>query len=265
VPETGNNLTAPVEGKEILSIRLSTDGFSFYIYNPLYNSTRLSVTKEVNASISITANLKSLFADMDILHAAYARVNIVVSGQRYTYVPQELLEHGQEEAVFHYNQRHVDNEAVLCNELQNCSATVIFGLDRSTLSFVREHFPSVGVYSQSALLCESFAVRSRQNAQRKLYVHFRGDGIDIFAFDQGNLLLANSYEVSREADISYYILATWQRLSLNQETDELYLAGQQDKWPAVSAELKRYVNRVNTMPEEADIDIQELNIDYANN
>ena len=44
-----------------LSIRLSTDGFSFSIYNPIHDDSLSIIEKEIDTSLSLTANLKAVF------------------------------------------------------------------------------------------------------------------------------------------------------------------------------------------------------------
>ena len=44
-----------------LSIRLSTDGFSFSIYNPIHDDSFSVIEKEIDTSLSLTANLKAVF------------------------------------------------------------------------------------------------------------------------------------------------------------------------------------------------------------
>ncbi len=48
-----------------LSIRLSTDGFSFSIYNPINDNSQSLFEKEVDTSLSLTANLKNVFHESD--------------------------------------------------------------------------------------------------------------------------------------------------------------------------------------------------------
>ena len=58
-----------------LSIRLSTDGFSFSIYNPINDNSQSLFEKEVDTSLSLTANLKNVFHESDFLSYSYKRVN----------------------------------------------------------------------------------------------------------------------------------------------------------------------------------------------
>ena len=60
-----------------LSIRLSTDGFSFSIYNPIHDNSLSTIEKETDTSLSLTANLKATFRESDFLNHSYKRVNIM--------------------------------------------------------------------------------------------------------------------------------------------------------------------------------------------
>jgi hypothetical protein len=213
----------------------------------------------------MTANLKREFQELSLLREEYRGVNVIVSGGRYTCVPQELFDGDGADTLYHYSQQRIDNEVVLVNMLKNSNAAVLFGVDRSTYNFVNEHFVNVRFYSQIALLNEYLSVKSRQGGlQHRMYVALRGEGIDLLCYAQGNLLLVNSFDTSRKADRIYYILATWKQLEFNQEIDELYLSGDRETRESMAKELRRYISHVQATTPEKNIDIQELNIDYAN-
>ena len=72
-----------------LSIRLSTDGFSFSIYNPIHDNSQSLFEKEVDTSLSLTANLKNVFHESDFLSYSYKRVNIMMANKRFTMIPLE--------------------------------------------------------------------------------------------------------------------------------------------------------------------------------
>ena len=75
-----------------LSIRLSTDGFSFSIYNPIHESSLSFFEKETNASLSLTANLKQFFRETEFLTLPYRRVNILMADKRFiTTIPQRKM------------------------------------------------------------------------------------------------------------------------------------------------------------------------------
>ena len=84
-----------------LSIRLSTDGFSFSVYNPLEECDFYFQTFAVNTQQSMAANVKAFLAQTAELKYTYRQVNILIHTARYTSVPLELFEDEQMETIFY--------------------------------------------------------------------------------------------------------------------------------------------------------------------
>ena len=171
-----------------LSIRLSTDGFSFSIYNPIHDSSLSFFEKEVEASLSLTANLKQAFRELDFLNHTYKRVNILMADKRFTLIPLELFEEEQAELLFYHNHQKRENETVIYNILKKNNVVVIFGIDKSTYAFLNEQYPEARFYSQSTPLIEYFSIKSRLGNSKKMYASVRKDAIDIYCFERGQLL-----------------------------------------------------------------------------
>ena len=95
-----------------LSIRLSTDGFSFSIFNPLGDGELSFHEHEVDTSLSLTANLKQAFREVEWLNHSFRRVNVLMANKRFTFIPLEFFEDEQTETVFYHNHPKQDNEVV---------------------------------------------------------------------------------------------------------------------------------------------------------
>ena len=232
-----------------LSIRLSTDGFSFSIYNPIHDDSLSIIEKEINASSSLTANLKTLFHESDFLNHPYKRVNIMMAGKRFTIAPLEL---------FYHNHQKKENETVLYNILRKNNVAVIFGIDKSAQTFLNEQYPEARFYSQSTPFIDYFSVKSRLGNSKKMYASIRKDGIDIYCFERGHLLLANSFECTHTEDRIYYLLYVWKQLEFNQERDELHLTGILPEKDVLMSELKKFILQVFIMNPATNIDMQAL-------
>ena len=63
-----------------LSIRLSTDGFSFSVFNPLGDGEFSYYDREVDESFSLTANLKQTFRELAWLERPFRRDNLTGFG-----------------------------------------------------------------------------------------------------------------------------------------------------------------------------------------
>ena len=100
-----------------LSIRLSTDGFSFSVFNPLVDSEPPYYDREVDESLSLTANLKQTFREVEWLNRPFRRVNVLSADKRHTFIPLEFFEDEQAETVFYHNHPKQENEIVQYNIL----------------------------------------------------------------------------------------------------------------------------------------------------
>ena len=241
-----------------LSIRLSTDGFSFSIYNPIHDDSFSVIEKEIDTSLSLTANLKAVFHESDFLGHSYKRVNIMLASKRFTIVPLDLFEEEQADLLFYHNHQKRENETVIYNILKKNNVVIVFGIDRSAYSFLTEQYPEARFYSQSTPLIEYFSVKSRLGNSKKMYVSVREEGIDIYCFERGHLLLANSFECSHTKDRIYYLLYAWKQLEFNQERDELHLTGTLPDKEILMNELRKFILQVFIMNPATNIDMQAL-------
>ena len=241
-----------------LSIRLSTDGFSFSIYNPIHDDSLSIIEKGIDPSLSLTANLKAVFHESDFLNHPYKRVNIMIADKRFTIVPLELFEEEQAELLFYHNHQKRENEAVRRNILQKNNVVIVFGIDKSAYTFLKEQYPEAHFYSQSTPLIDYFSVKSRLGNSKKMYTSIRQEGIDIYCFEKGRLLLANSFECTQTEDRIYYLLYVWKQLEFDQKRDELHLTGTLPDKEVLMNELKKFILQVFIMNPATNIDMQAL-------
>ena len=107
-----------------LSIRLSADGFSFSVFSPLGEGGLSFFDWKVEESLSLTANLKQTFREVEWLKHPYRRVNILMADKRFTLVPLEFFEDEQTETLFYHNHPKRENEIVQYNILRKNNVVV---------------------------------------------------------------------------------------------------------------------------------------------
>lgn len=238
-----NNIDINKSDLFTLSIRLSTDGFSFSIYNPVADHIFFE-RKDVDPVISFTANIKRIFKETEYLHASYKQVNVLLISRRYTFIPLDLFDEEQIETFFYYNHNFRENETVCYNILRKNNTVVLFGIDKSSYNFLKDKFESVALYSHFSPLIEFFTTDSRNDTYKKMYSYIRRDSVDIYCFDRGTLLLSNSYECKDENDRQYYILYIWKQLGLDQQADRLHLIGDPPYIDKIQKGLRRFIKEV---------------------
>lgn len=241
-----------------LSIRLSADGFSFSIYNPLTDDDFCFETHKVNASYSITANLKEILEREESLKHAYKYVNVLYDTSRFTSVPFELFEDEQMDAIFYHNFYKMDNEIVLCNILSKSNVAILFAIDKHAHQLLAERFPIARFFSTISPLTEYFIQRNRLGNNRKLYANIHQLSMEVFCYDKGKLLLINSFPCKQTADRIYYLLYIWQQLAYDQEKDEMHLTGEITNKEALVKELHNYLRQVFIISPAAEFNRSEI-------
>lgn len=241
-----------------LSIRLSTDGFSFSVFNPLENGKLSVFDRKVDESISLTANLKQAFRETEWLSRPFRQVNALIASKRFTFIPLEFFEDEQAEIIFYHNHPKQENEIVQYNILHKNNVVVLFATDKSICSFLREQYSNVKFYSQASPLIEFFSVKSRLGNSRKIYAHLQKESIELFAYERGRLLFANTFECKTTPDRIYYLLYVWRQLGLEQERDELHLTGNLHDKEQLLPELRKFIRQVFIMNPATNLDLQAI-------
>lgn len=242
-----------------LSIRLSAECFAYSVFRPSEDPAVTCCGYATNETLSLTANLKRMFREVESLRLPYRRVNVLMAGPRVTLMPLELFEDEQAESVFYYNFRPMENERVHYNILRQSNMVILFGMESSTCTFLADQHPSVRFYAQFTPLIEHFTTLSRQGDRRRMYLHLGPAEIEVCVYECGRLQAANVFPCRAMSDQLYYALSVWQLQHMDRERDELHLVGgSPDKREALQTQLKRYIRQV-TVPVPADhLDLQTI-------
>ena len=153
-----------------LSIRLSADGFSFSIYNPLTDNDFCFSQHIFQIGRHGISGVDRMRNKAEALKYPYKRVNILYDSPRFTPVPLELFEDEQMDTIFYHNfpKAKGNNEIVLCNVLGRSNVVILFAMDKHTHLLLTEHFPTARFFSTASPLTEYFARKSRLGNSRKL-------------------------------------------------------------------------------------------------
>ena len=247
----------------ILSIRLSTDGFSFSIYHPQQPEAVYFSSSPVNTQRSMAANVKAYLTETEELKHRFKQVNILIHTSRYTTLPLELYEDEQTDLLFYQNLPPQNNEVVLCNILGKSNLVILFGLDKLTHLFLTEHFPNARLFASVSPITEYLAHKVKPSDCvspiteylahkvkpsdcRKLFAIFHPESVEVIAFEKEKLLLLNTYSISGLNDSCYYLLNIWLQAGYNQEDDQLYICGNNrvPQWEELPLRLKKYIRKL---------------------
>lgn len=259
MPVTGNNSLSLKERdkylnvnteqytQHTLSIRLSADGFSFSVTSNTEKEAFQYETLRIQPNISLTANIKQFLQPIELLKQQFKHINILIDTPHYTTVPFELFEDEQTEAIYNHCHPQRLGEKVLYNILDRCNIVVLFAIDKSTYSLLKELYPQARIFASISPIIEHLAGKSRIGTNSKTFLHLNRRTTDILVFAHRQPLLVNTFSTQGSSDCSYYTLSIWEKLKLSQEYDELYLIGNQPHKEQVAEELRTYIKSVSIL------------------
>lgn len=238
MPVTGSNLIP----NKSLSIRLCTDGFSFYA-SSLKDSSFNYLPYTINPTISLSANIKNAIVELSELQYPYKTIQILIDSPS-SIVPFEHFDEERIEDIYNFNFPHQKGKVVLYNILPKSNTAIIFAIDKNAYQLLNETFPQAKFYSVETPVIEYLVEKSKIRETQKLYVYFHEQTINLYIFNNGKLHFGNNFTYSDLNDALYFILQVWKTQGLNQFTDELHLLGNLPKEENTRKELHRFIKQV---------------------
>ena len=191
----------------ILMLRITRREMIYSCYHPAVDGSLVCGREELSASASLLTEVERVVYSREELLQPYKKVYVLLPTQRFLLVPVDVLAESSPETFFRAVYPAVDGEEILETRL-----------------------PYVG----AALLSAA------EGAVTQLY-----DGyMEVVCFDKKGLLLANTFATPATDDAAYHLLNVWQQLGLNQQTDEVQIAGDAVARRELATLLRRYIRTV---------------------
>ncbi len=231
--ETGNKKYTEQE----LSIRIFSDGFSF--------STQQS-HKEVTAKEgeSLKQALETSFKTFSLLRPDYDEVNIYADYPS-TRIPLDEFRSEEAKAIYQltFGQDTLQGMNIHYEMLPALEVIEVFVLNAEIEQIILQHYPQATIHSYFGQMLNRMLSRDkrRKDEGHRLYAHTNGRQFFIFAYDQGKLCFANTFEVRDLSNQVYFLLYVWKQLELNQRKDTCVLLG---KNAPLEAALHKYLSNI---------------------
>lgn len=224
-----------------LCLRLDSRTLHVMLYNMVEDNSL--IYRKISLDEAADSPLKALeeaIYDNPALLSDFSRVDCVIDTAIRITVPNPL-----DTAEIHtalMKEAHPDfaGEIISC-PLHGLDTTILMGVEQNIIGFLRRTFNNPAIHHHLAPLCRYFRGKSRLGNTGKMYANFHNSRLDLIAFGNDTITLANTFEYREPADAVYYILACRRMLGLNANDDELFLSGDNDAREAVTPILRKYL------------------------
>lgn len=258
MPATGSKSFRPLS----LSIRLRTDGFSFFVCDVqapalvrgehfLTDDTPEATTPDAEAAAStggagrLASRLAQALSRKEYFNSQIDQVYVLADGP-FCHVPLEHFRRGEAATLYSCAVGATDGVRVGYNILPVLEVAVLYAIPAEVEETILQFYPTARFFASEAMLLERLAIHAPRlaaddgrGAALPLFVSVSEGGpsapdvlaVYHFAADDPSreaplLRFANTFCVTTADDALYFILNVWHTLGLDGTTDELLLLGQ---------------------------------------
>ena len=233
---------------EIKKIIINTlnDKFKFSITET--DGTQAEHEYAINKKMSVAANLREVFREQSYMKAAKTTPEGIPSIHAVLKVstPVVLIPIDEEydpEASYNTSITGYKYDEKCVKEIPLLDAIAIFPLNRDLKMVVEDNCSEIEVSNNIIQVWQTLYKNYFKGTQnRNLFIYFYNEVMNICYFEQHRFRYANSFKMTNNDDMLYYILYVWKQLGMNKETDILSLCGEIPE--GIHEKLSKFIEEV---------------------
>ena len=231
-----------------LTVQVSLNGLSFATFDTLTNKP-LVIQKITLGKFEKNTRIEDLFNDAFLkypeLKAGYDEVVIVHSNNLSTFVPTALFDEEYLGSYLQFNTKVFETDFFAFDQLEKHEMNNVYIPYVNMNNFFIDQFGSFAYKHANAILVEKLLDLSRNNDERKMFVHVSETHFEIIVIRNQKLELYNSFDYKTPEDFIYYILFAAEQLHLNPEHFKLELLGNINEESPLFQMAFKYVRNVS--------------------
>lgn len=211
-----------------LTIQVSLNGLSFCVFDTL--STDPMVLHHIHFdSFQRSAKIEDLFASVfrenpELKHR-YDEIVVIHSNNLSTFVPTALFDEEFLGSYLQYNTKVFETDFFTFDALDKYEMNNVYIPYVNMNNFFIDQYGSFEYKHANSILVSKLLDISKNNEERKMFVHVSETHFEIVVVQNQKLQLYNSFEYKTPEDFIYYILFTAEQLQLNPEHFRLEFLG----------------------------------------
>lgn len=231
-----------------LAIQVSLNGLSFATFDTLMNKP-LQLQKIDLGKINVTTKIEDLFAEAFNNHAelkaGYDEVIVIHNNNLSTFVPTALFDEEYLGSYLQFNTKVFETDFFAFDELTNYEMNNVYIPYVNLNNYFIDQFGGFDYKHANTILVHKLLDLSKNNEERKMFVHVSDTHFEIVVIQNQKLQLYNTFEYKTSEDFIYYILFTAEQLHLNPESFRLEILGKIAEGDALYNIAFKYVRNTN--------------------
>lgn len=234
-----------------ITIRVASGSLAFAMADATLSEQLRWEPFVAKSGVSMAANLREAFKNADLLQLPNPRAQVLIDTPCLP-IPIEEYQEEDCETLYLHAFPSTESSVVMTNILPELHAAALFAVNKDLKTVVEDHFSDVRFIALMRPIWTYMHRRGMSRDQRKLYVYFHDGKMEVFCFERNRFLFSNVYTTRNTQDAIYFILFVWKQLVLNQQKDELYIAGNIPDKDTLLQKMKEYISKVTIINPAAD-------------
>jgi hypothetical protein len=212
-----------------LSIQVSLNGLSFCALSK--EEKRIVFFKDILFSrklnpAQVLQQIEKQYEQEPFLKGGKPEVIVLFSNELYSLVPQEFFEEENASEYLKYNTKILETDYVAQDDIPSAAIVNVYIPYTNINNFFFEKYGEFEYRHSISVLAEEFQIQNRfQTEGTRVYLNCFPGGYDLLVYQQGKLILANSFNCNSREDFIYYLLFCAEQLDLDPSSFELILLG----------------------------------------
>ena len=210
-----------------LSIQISSNGFSFCIYDENFKLIKLKqfffegpLTPE-----SLLKKVENVYKKNIDLSATYAKVDVVYQNELFSLVPEKLFDPDHLNLYLKYSVKTLVTDFMAYDDLEKEHIKVVYVPYVNINNFFFEKYGSFSYYHSQTILIRTILFNNDYKNGDQIICNILPSQFELLALKNGEIVLANTFLYENENDFLYYLLFTVEQLVFNPETFYLTFFG----------------------------------------
>lgn len=212
-----------------LSIQISLDGFSFFIYEPV---TAVFIAQhnyrfehENRSPEALLERVEIIFKENRLLQETYKKVTVFHDNSLVTLVPSEYFEEAHLSAYLENNIKLLEDDHIAFDMLENEGIYIVYVPYVNINNLLFSSFGSFEYYHISTLFLDLKNKDIAKSSSNKCFINCYDTSFDMLLYSEGKLNFYNRYEYRTATDFIYYILFALEQNDLDPNEIAVELTG----------------------------------------
>lgn len=242
------NKESLIHNHKKLSIQLSSDGFSFCVYNnstcKYENIIYIPFASKTITPASMLEEVKNIFKNNELLHNTYKEVVLIHHNELHTFVPQAYFD---EDILSSYLQNTVkvfENDFVSFDELDALEMNNVYIPFVNINNYIFDSFGEFTYLHSSTVFLQNI-LKTNNVTNKAMFVNVYKNNFQLIVVENNQLVLSNYFNYQSKEDFVYYVLFVVEQLKMDPNSFVLTLYGNIKEKDDTYQILYKYVRNVN--------------------